>query len=180
MTMTTTPRIAIPTRVLNAPAGGGKFLWPAGAWRAAIEDVTERPLPRANDGSPFKGYETTDGSELNIKLASNVYLDDPEQADCAGARKQFVALVMSDGERTIYDVDATVQNAPYWKLQQSQRFALSIARALGATEEDGDLTVMQEGFLEALAAGQFNGVEICYTVAHRGGHANVVDFFASV
>lgn len=181
MPMTTNaPRIAIPTRVLNAPAGGGKFLWPAGAWRGAIEDVTERDLPRSGSGEPFKGYETTDGTELNVKIASNVYLDDPEQADCAGARKQFVALVMRDGDHTIYDVDTTVQNAPYWKLQQSQRYAIALARALGATEEDGDFTVMSEGFLEALAAGQYNGVEVGYIVAHSKGFANVVDFIASV
>lgn len=181
MTMTTNaPRIAIPTRVLNAPAGGGKFLWPAGAWRGAIEDVTEKTRRTNSAGELLKGFETSEGYQLNVKITNNVYLDDEEQADCAGNRKQFVELVMSDGDHTIYDVDATVQNAPYWKLQQSQRYAIALARALGATEEDGDLTVMADGFLEALAAGQYNGSEVGYIVAHSKGFANVVDFIASV
>ena len=178
--------IAIPTRKLNAPASGGDFVWPAGAWRGAIEDVAARALPSSAAGEPFKGYETTDGEEINLRIGSNVYLDDEEQANVAGNRKQFVTLVLRDGERTIYDVDSEVQNAPYWKLQQSQRYALAIARALGAAAEDGEMTVMEEGFIDALAAGQYNGVEIGYVVTHSKPNAagkvfaNVVDFIASV
>ena len=66
--------------------------------------------------------------------------------------------------------------------------AASLARAFGQTEEDGEYTVMAEGFLEALKDGQFNGVEIGYTIAHsykdKGRstekvYANVSGFFAS-
>ena len=44
------------------------------------------------------------------------------------------------------------------------------------------MTVMQEGFLEAVEAGQYNGVEVSYIVTQSkdGKHANIVDFVASV
>ena len=177
--------IRIPTRVLDAPPSSGDFVWPQGAWRGALEDVTEKDLPKSATGEPFKGFDTTDGTILNLKIGSNVYLDDEDQSGVAGNRKQFVEIVLSDGDRTIYDVDASEKGASYWKLQQSQRLALDIARALGQAEEDGEYTVMAEGFLEALGSGQFNGVEVGYTIAHSKPNAqgkvyqNVTGFFAS-
>lgn len=170
--------IRIPTRAVHG-GGASEFSWMAGAHRATIEDVTRRDLPRSSTGEPFKGYETTDGYELNIKLGSNVYLEDEAQASYAGNRKQFVTIVVQDGDRTIFDVDGTIKNAPFWKLQQSQRLLAALMDALGQTEIDGEDTVIADGALEALEAGQFNGSEIGYNVSVKGQYANVVDFFTA-
>lgn len=183
MTQATNATIRIPTRVLDAPPASD-FQWLAGAWRGVIEDATSKDLPKSATGEPFKGYETTDGSIINLKLTSNVYLEDESQASIAGNRKQFVEIVLSDGDRTIYDVDQE-QGRDYWKLQQSQRLALSIARALGQVEEDGEYTIMAGGFLEALANGDFNGSEVGYTITHSKPNkdgkvfANLSGFFAA-
>lgn len=175
--MSTQQAIRIPTRVVHG-GGASEFAWKAGAYRAAIEDVTRRDLPRSAAGEPFKGYETTDGYELNLKLGSISYLED--ESFSVGNRKQFVAIVAQDGDRTIFDVDGAVQNAPYWKLQQSQRLLAALMDALGQTEVDGEDTVIADGALEALEAGQFNGSEIGFTISvNKGGYANVVDFFTA-
>ena len=176
---TQTPTIRIPTRVLDSPSGGD-FQWKSGTHRGTLESVERRDLPRSSAGEPFKGYETTDGSELNVRIGSIVYLEDESDAAYAGNRKQFVALVESDGNRTIYDVD-NAQSAPYWKLQQSQKNLVLIARALGQVEVDGDDTVIAEGFLDALASGEFNGTEIGFEVKQSkdGKYSNVVNFFSA-
>ena len=154
--------IAIATQVVENPSnGGGDFLQAPGAWKGKIEEPEIRALPSAN-GTPFKGFTSTDGEMLSFRLGDNVGLDgQPEM----GARKKFVDLTLRDGA---YDLGTPLSDLPKeaWQLQRSQLALVRIADALGQTTKDGDMTVVDPEFVDAFVEGQFNGQEVGYIVYH--------------
>jgi len=161
-------RIIVPLAQAESLVGGDDRPFPPGPWQGVIEEVRTKPLP-SNNGQPFAGYETTDGEILTLILGQNRPLDGQEDV---GNRKFFVDIVLRDGNRQMGEVDITEREVPYWQLQRSARIVANLARALGQVEEvqmpDGSTAVaVMEGFVDALAAGQFDGTQIGFEIVHR-------------
>lgn len=163
---------SIPVRAvesMSSSGGSAPKTWPAGPWKGTIETVESRTLPATKDGRPFAGYVNTgdDGKRLSIMIGDNEPLDGQ---DAVGAQKRFVDLVLEDGEYNFDNVDPMARGHDAWQLQRSQLLATNLALALGQVEEDGEGNVsIADGFLEALEAGAFNGLQVGFEIYHRKG-----------
>lgn len=173
--------ISIPTRQAESLRGSdSEKIFSAGAWRGKILQTDVKDLPSRNDGSPFAGYQSTEGQRLAVRIGENTPVDGQ---DDVGGMLWFEDIVLQDGELDIYSIDVTAKNHPSWQLQKSARKLVNLAMALGQTEEVDGNVVVNEGFVEALAAGEFNGTELGYVVYHpkpRNGkvYPEIETFFA--
>lgn len=156
--------LSIPTRNLESLRPQEvKFVWPEGAYRGTLESVERKDLPSTAAGEPFKGYLSAgnEGERLAIKLGDITPLE--SQGD-VGARKWFVDLVIKDGTFTYGDYDVLPKDA--WQLKRSAEVIANLANALDQGTVDGNNFVMNDGFVEALANGDFDNTEIVFVVAH--------------
>jgi hypothetical protein len=151
------------TTVNDLTASSGDKPFPEGEWKAVIRETRTKDLPSRSDGTPFTGYATTDGGILTLLLADNEPLSGQ---DAVGGRVFFLDLATDDGSRNILNVTQD-EKTESWQLQKSQRMLFNLAVALGQVTEVADEYALNEGFLEALAQGQFNGIELGYSVKHR-------------
>lgn len=165
--------LVIPSRDAEKLSSGGQNkLFPEGAWKGTVENSELRDLPTGKDGALFKGYVGPTGERLSLTIGNNTPLDGQDEV---GGQKQFVDIVLQDGE---YSLETTPYDAipdEAWQLQKSARLVANLAAAFGqVTMVDGteDLAV-NDGFLETLRAGGFTGSEIGYVINHRTGRDKV-------
>lgn len=156
--------ISIPTRqVENLRGSDSEKIFGAGSWRGKITQVDMKDLPARSDGTPFAGYQSTEGQRLAIRIGNNQPM---EGQDEVGGMLWFEDIVLQDGELDIYSIDVTAKGHPSWQLQKSARKLVNLAMALGQTEEQDGSVVVNDGFVESLAAGEFNGTDIGFVIYH--------------
>lgn len=170
------PTIQIPTEIADRKigVGGGDFTWPQGHFRGVIRTVREKNLGermRRNGSNPWAGYASFDVEQLGVELAQITPLDDPtgEVAEEIGQRPYFHDLTIRDGPNTLDSIDPRDGDVDYWQLTRSTHYVAQLARALGAAEVQGGNLMVPDDFLDNLAAGEFNGMEVGFEVSHRQG-----------
>jgi hypothetical protein len=165
--------LVIPTREAETLRNdSSNRLWPVGAWKGTIESSDMRDLPRSSKtGELFKGYVGPEGERLALVIGENVPLDGQGEV---GGQKQFVDLVFVDGP---YSLETTPYDSipdEAWQLKRSARYVANLAAALGQiTMLDDERAAVNDGFLEALKSGAYNGQEIGYVIYHRTGKDKV-------
>lgn len=164
------PQIMIPQQQAERPRGSGASkTQPKGAWEGSIDEVRERSFPDWVDpvGRPKSGYASTDGEILSLQFGDQVPLESQEDY---GKGKLFVDLVIRDGDTTLETVNVSDRNSKSWKLQEGARMLVNLAIALGQTEtvdtDDGPMTAIREGFLDALRSGEYTGQRVGYIIYH--------------
>lgn len=185
--------LKVNTETIEEPvsAGGGTFTFPPVSYRATIEDTEVRDLPGWADGpqdfaqrvnSSNNGWETTDVEILSVRLGQIEPLEEIE--DEIGNRKFFVprnpnsdGLTVRDGNKSIEDAnfDPDADDAEYWRLQRAADYVARLADALGQTTEVGGETEIRDGFVDDLASGEFDGMQIGFEVGHFGTYENSND-----
>ena len=163
--------IVVPVAEAEAPMGSGLSKdFPMGPWQGRIDTVRVRDIPTDGKGLPYAGYATDEGEVLGIQLGSNQPLEGQE---AVGERKIFVDIVTRDGANDLSNVNVTTRGAAHWRLQQSAKLVMNLAIALGVAELKGtngsQVWSVPSSFVDSLRAGEFDGMQIGFSVTHRHG-----------
>ena len=129
--------------------GGGDWL-PKGNYQFTIADIYEQALKGDDNGDPYKGFATTEGEQISIRVNELVALngEDPAPSETSST---FIKLTLSDGDQTFVTVDPSSET--HDKLAKSKRRLVALAHALGETPS--------EGFVQSLRDGDFNDRKAC-------------------
>lgn len=123
---------------------GGSDWYPLGDWSFKILEIYENDLGMQPDGSPFRGFQTTDGEQISLRIGEFQPLGGQESPP--GNNMQFIKICLRDGAKDITTVDPA--DREYRELAKGLRKAVAIARVLG---EEPSME-----FVEALRKGDFN------------------------
>lgn len=141
--------------------------FPTGPWVGTIDYARSKDLPSNEKGEPFKGYTSTEGEIIAIRMGSNEPLDGQESVK---NRKFFVDLCIADGEYDMTNIDLADREHKAWQLQNGVRNLMRLAIALGSAQLEGDngssRWVISEGFVDSLRAGEFDGTRVGFEVRH--------------
>lgn len=174
---------SVPSRaVAQTFSGASEFKFATGLYVGTLENFETKDLPSRADGTPFAGYATTDGARVSVRLGDIEPLDgDASPKDEIGNRKHFVDLVLSDGSEDVTTVDVSAKDAPNWQLQKSAMLVVTLAQALGETQDDGaGNTTVSDGFIDALYGNAYAGTRVAFKLVRNAkGYVNTQYFSPS-
>lgn len=158
--------IMVPRTRAEAPVGeGGGASFPEGSFLVTLEEVRQGDLPPWAGDPVNNGYTSGDGETISLQFGGARNAENPEEST---NMKHFVEITVRDGDARIDTLDIPESS---WKMQNDAALLLNLAIAWGMDEDvefDGEVyAATPEGFLEDLASGKFNGMEVGVTTFHR-------------
>lgn len=128
---------------------GGTDWYPIGEYGCTIRNVYENELGQTEEGEPFNGFATTDGSQLSIQFDNFIPLN-AEPTPPTEKVSAFVRICTRDGDQDYVSIDAN--DKTYSKLATGKKRLVALARALGETPSDQ--------FVADLQSGAYNGTNL--------------------